>query len=314
MKTIPLNPISLHPRFRAGFLLLCLVLGLVSCNQEIDYDGPNSEPKLVVEAFASDQAPFSVELTRSQFFLENNFDSLYITDATVEYSFNGAAYEKAVYDAKSKCYLSSELCALDDQISLRITHPDYETVTSQTYVPHPVQTSSTMLLTYTDSVPAYSVTLFDTDLTSYYYLDGRLFVDKTEGATGQSITEEYELKFYSDDPIFDTEFDSYKQPNSTVLGLAFSDETFQNQERTIAFTLDSIPQYEDTTGQMQVTGVSYVLNVYAITEEYFLYRTSMDLYDAAGDSFFAEPVLIYSNIKNGYGICTGQAVTSTKLN
>lgn len=50
----------------------------------------------------------------------------------------------------------------------------------------------------------------------------------------------------------------------------------------------------------------------SITADQYLFRRSLDLYRQA-DNFFSEPVILHTNIKNGYGIFTTQAVSTAKL-
>ena len=50
----------------------------------------------------------------------------------------------------------------------------------------------------------------------------------------------------------------------------------------------------------------------SMTADQYLFRRSLDLYRQA-DNFFSEPVILHTNIKNGYGIFTTQAVSVAKL-
>jgi hypothetical protein len=50
----------------------------------------------------------------------------------------------------------------------------------------------------------------------------------------------------------------------------------------------------------------------SMTADQFLFRRSLDLYKQS-NNFFSEPVILHSNIKNGYGIFTTQAITTVKI-
>jgi hypothetical protein len=50
----------------------------------------------------------------------------------------------------------------------------------------------------------------------------------------------------------------------------------------------------------------------SMTADQYLFRRSLDLYKQS-NNFFSEPVILHTNIKNGYGIFTTQAVTIAKI-
>jgi hypothetical protein len=51
----------------------------------------------------------------------------------------------------------------------------------------------------------------------------------------------------------------------------------------------------------------------SINEDYFRYIKSVNSYDNALDNPFAEPVNVFSNIKNGYGFFTTFAIAVDTL-
>ena len=50
----------------------------------------------------------------------------------------------------------------------------------------------------------------------------------------------------------------------------------------------------------------------SMTPDQYLFRRSLDLYRQS-NNFFSEPIILHTNIKNGYGIFTTQAVSTAKL-
>jgi Domain of unknown function (DUF4249) len=49
----------------------------------------------------------------------------------------------------------------------------------------------------------------------------------------------------------------------------------------------------------------------SLTADQYLFRKSLDLYRQS--NFFSEPVILHTNVKNGYGIFTTQAISSVKI-
>ncbi len=60
------------------------------------------------------------------------------------------------------------------------------------------------------------------------------------------------------------------------------------------------------------TGDKITVYLRSMTADQFLFRRSLDLYKQS-NNFFSEPVILHTNIKNGYGIFTTQAVSTAKL-
>jgi hypothetical protein len=45
-----------------------------------------------------------------------------------------------------------------------------------------------------------------------------------------------------------------------------------------------------------------------LSNDYYQYVTSLNRYQNAGSTLFQEPVFVFSNVKNGLGICSGYQV------
>ena len=46
-----------------------------------------------------------------------------------------------------------------------------------------------------------------------------------------------------------------------------------------------------------------------ISKSYYYYRTSLELYQSASGNPFAQPVQVYSNIENGFGVFAGSQIS-----
>ena len=85
----------------------------------------------------------------------------------------------------------------------------------------------------------------------------------------------------------------------------FSDELFQGQN--ITYT-----GYQTSDNQAQA-GSYYVVRVLSMSEDLYKYKLTLSKYLSAKDDFFAEPVRVYSNIKNGSGIFGGYSEYMTTI-
>jgi hypothetical protein len=61
-----------------------------------------------------------------------------------------------------------------------------------------------------------------------------------------------------------------------------------------------------------VAGDKITIYLRSMTADQYLFRRSLDLYKQS-NNFFSEPVILHTNIKNGYGIFTTQTVSIAKL-
>ncbi|HPR30980.1 MAG TPA: DUF4249 domain-containing protein [Prolixibacteraceae bacterium] len=116
----------------------------------------------------------------------------------------------------------------------------------------------------------------------------------------------------SDDPVFNRdESDILGDLFSSSLNLTlFDDALINGKTYTLSFTFDRdfIPSYDEKNyngGEFPVSQ-TYVFNVYkiqlnALDEAFFQYSLTSMAQKFRGSDFFSEPVLVYTNIKNGAG-------------
>jgi hypothetical protein len=77
----------------------------------------------------------------------------------------------------------------------------------------------------------------------------------------------------------------------------FSDLLIENKESVVTCEFKLYLSYRDT---------NYIdIQLNSLSENYYLYTRSVDQYLKSLDNFYSEPVQIFSNIENGYGIFAG---------
>ena len=89
----------------------------------------------------------------------------------------------------------------------------------------------------------------------------------------------------------------------------FNDILFNGQSKALEL---EIP-YNKSTGfesgyewSYKTLGVRVYLH--NISKSYYYYRTSLELYQSASGNPFAQPVQVYSNIENGFGVFAGSQI------
>jgi len=112
------------------------------------------------------------------------------------------------------------------------------------------------------------------------------------------------IEFSSQDPVIEEILCGFDQE-----GVAFSDKVINGQTHTLTImikreSIDMI-QSEDE--------FSISFRLYSITEEYFRYIRTLNLYSKNFGNPLADPVMMFSNVTGGYGMFTGASVSSASI-
>jgi hypothetical protein len=106
-----------------------------------------------------------------------------------------------------------------------------------------------------------------------------------------------------------------------VYAIAFPDKVINGKKCSLQFSIDAneigMPFVDD---RPRSDGIPYLdhkkvvyFRLYSITEGYYRYIQTLNLYKKNYGNPLTEPVMIYSNINGGYGIFTAAAVSSDSL-
>ncbi len=106
------------------------------------------------------------------------------------------------------------------------------------------------------------------------------------------------LDVSTDDPLVKEFYGNFER------GFILSDKTFNGQNKKMILKLQSYSfQYPPDPDEYLDT---VELKVKSITKDYYNFLLSQIQYNQSQDNPFAEPVNIYSNIKNGYGLFSAE--------
>jgi hypothetical protein len=161
-------------------------------------------------------------------------------------------------------------------------------------------------------------------------------LDLFEGKPKSKIVDEYIVEF-DDIPNQENFYAAYVIIESVATGLVqkldlgslddiaesnmLKDKTFQN--KTFSWRLWS-QNFKDGRGRggpngnngnnnnfVIASGDKITFYLRSLNADQYLFRKSLDLYKQS--NFFSEPVILHSNVKNGYGVFTTQAVSVAKI-
>jgi hypothetical protein len=274
------------------YLLSCV--SLFACEKALDYDLPDPGARAVVDGRLKSGDTNKIYLSKSVFALsaENPTTSseftaeLYIDDATpiVLESFT-EQFSNLVY------YLTPNI-APNTSYRLVVSGPNTPTAEVTVRV---LDTINFDRVTYDPAKAEISFSFRDAGSTEDYYM-----LELRTG-TGNSLfmsTVDLEIEFFEFNDFFsDGDFDGRQYGNRAFL----SDRNFNGQSRTIKLRLED-----------ESPGATAILQFSHISKSFYRHELTLAAYGQS-DGLFSEPVQVYSNISNGYGILASAALTKRKI-
>ena len=306
-------------KYRGAFLIPVSLILLSACEKTLEFNDEITDPKLTIGALANTDTTFMVYLYQSAFFLDVQSFTLAPFDlpsqATVQLSVNGAAFYNIPLDVSENIFISDYRPSINDRLSLTVSCEGFETITTQTtvverplfeiidhyifYSKSPEKMMSDGLMHPidfwgTDSVMNISCRITDPgNMKNFYRLSVRSIGSGKEiplGADDWALAKDI---FSSDDILFidknvSTSINGWPEHFSNV----FDDSLFDGKE--YSFTVESRQR------DAEYTWVEIELQ--HVSEDFYKYLKSIELAQCSANDIYAEPVNIFSNVENGYGI------------
>jgi len=306
---------------------------LFACEKEISLGDDDFQPVLVINSLMDTSSFIQVQVSKTS--RMNDTTSPLLNGADVELWENGVFAEK-LDNTDEGIYLSSFKPKIGLPYKLIVSYPGFETVSVKDTIPKPVQlTDATIIVTATHDVedPVHEVTVsFDDPENEHNYYEiiikeksylfddpnDTLIIDFNEDTT---IYTDIYTDVRSDDPVLIAEGDMDYKPRSVY----FSDKLFNGQKTSITiqfvdWNVETQYYLSGDTGYHFETiavlrSVSYAYYKYKKTWWQHLYNQGVDLDIDDTDElraflFTGEPVNLYNNVENGYGIFAGFSESS----
>lgn len=274
------------------FYTLSLLLLIVSCRKKATIKLPVSEKKLVVTCFleAGDSLATAIVRTSSPKFAGNNgFNQQYddvVSNATVKIS-DGQNTLELQYDVKSQSYKASTLSfpiTSGKTYYLNVNTPDGKNVSASTTVP-------TGKLEY----ESFKIQIQKNDSNSLEYVSSISVTDQPEITNYLNINYQNITSSISSDPK-DAE-------QNYVYPLRFFDTDEKISKTQYNYNTQTVGLYLPDPIRYAAAYIA-ILNC---SKEFYLYNKSAEQAYFNNGNPFSDPVLVYSNINNGFG-CFGSFV------
>lgn len=267
-------------------IIIILVILLSSCEKPIVFTEEIKEPKLVINSFFNPDSTWTIYLSHSLTVIDQGeLDP--VDNATVKLFENEEFIANLDLAANGK-YVSAMKPLENKKYRIEAEAPGYKKVSSISNVPK----ESIQVL----SIDTSRVNFFDEEYLKFkievndvgeelHYYGIRLF-----GFNEGYLSPVY---FRSADPVLNVGSDY-------VESATFTNELFTNSVTTIELSADVL-MYDGSGFIFD----RIILVIETFSEEAYLYNRSYEAYQTAIDDFFAQPVQVFSNIENGFGIFGG---------
>ena len=293
------------------FFLLSVSLIYISCEKVIPFEGDVNTPKLVINSVFESDSTFKVHVSSSRSVIDtSSFEN--IDDAVVTIKDGNGNVIEVLNHFVNGFYKGQVLPEENTTYILEVNHPNYAKITASDSLPSPIIINSVDTSTILDPINGnrlrISMNFDDPENNQNYYLletysvNEYLIVENLD-------TIEYELDTTKQFMVLTDEVFQNGGSPWRDQGL-FNDLLFNGQNKTLEIEIPN----ENWSGSEDGYDWSYKtltlrLYLHNITISYYYYRTSLELFQNASGNPFAQPVQVYSNIENGFGVFAGSQIS-----
>lgn len=301
----------------ALFLIFAvLILSASTCERPADLEIEGPEPTLVVVSNFSDQRVLQVQVSKSIDALTGGAIE-YVKDANVELFEKGEFIERLTLfesPVSPPYYTTYELKPkVGVHYNIRVEVPGFRIVSAESSIPPQIkidqlQVSNVRQLDIGDQQRQfdYNITLTFVDPgreKNFYHLKFFQQIKQYEVIQGEISITRVQYK--------EINFASINDNNSQVAyfngGVLFEDGLRDGQRIAYSFPLQTtIRTDREMLGKV-------IAELRAVSEEYYLYHSSLERQRDNPGVPFTEPVIIYNNIENGKGIFAGYSAALDSL-
>lgn len=270
-------------------LIWVFFAALAACDLVVDVDIPVAAPKVTLNSVFTPDSTWRVSLSLDRHILDDGpFHP--VPDATVSLYENDALV--ATLPGDGGVYRWNGQPESGKVYRIEATTPSFGTVRSESALPLPVALGDTeMTERMVDGFPETTVKLaFKDDPASdnYYQIAIFMTAQHYDHFHDSIITRTYPVDMEILTPL--TGFDG-DDPGSVF----FKDQTFAGKETEITLKFHGSIRH---TSQITVA-------LRNLSEDYFRYMSTLALQGATAENPFAQPVSVFNNIENGFGIFAG---------
>ena len=296
--------------------VLAITCSVWCCESTVQLDISPEEPSIVLFGSFSNRSPIEIQLTKALNVLDTTNTIEVVENANVQLLKDGNFLEflepVKSPDLKIVVFRSAHIPQEGANYEVKVLSDAFGETKGKSFIPMPVDiiaaSSSEFTVTNRPSDDNQLIQDLNFDIVlvfedppsqrDYYHV--KIFQD----------LQQYELNENGDTIIIQTtreelNFSPAINDNNTVAnfdgGVIFNDEQFDGSTFGSRFNISA-----RLFPRLQKLGKTYI-ELRTVTEDYYLYFTSLSRQLENGDQPLSQPVILYSNIDNGLGVFAGYA-------
>lgn len=311
------------------FCCLALLFVLSSCEQVIEPDLPEHTPRLVLHAFFTADGIWTAYVGRSSGILESRpLHERSVADASVELLAGDRVVEEMKFLEAARVYaFEDSTLEAGETYSLQVSAPGFATIRATDAIPRPVPTSilsyrtDTSVRSGSETRREFSIELEIQDPpgeANYYQ------ISMYQVSTGRGAWRYEGILSTKDSAIIaDNGADESPVEGESFSGEApyFKDTLFDGRTHELELTYGGVSVLREDIARgeevaedgQEPSNLKTYLQVLYISAAYYEYLKTARLHDYTRDNPFAEPLSVYSNVENGYGIFAGYSSQTFEL-
>ena len=286
--------------YQSKIILFLAFFGLItSCEKEIKLKESEVKARIVINSIFVAEDTLLVNLSESRNILFNNGGDLpFINNGTVVLKDNnGNTVGNLVHSELGNYYLASPFPESGKTYKIEVTAPNFDAVSAVTTVPSSLGVVTLDTLSTGIDKMRISVTLTDNPNEKNYYSMTVLAIETYTFEISPGVfntdTEINGGVCSKDVNVQGTSAD--EEGDKCAEELFFSDALFNGGTHT--FKLDKWFNAKNAD--------TMIVKVRSVSEDLFKYKTSLQKYNETSGNPFGEPVQVFTNITNGFGIFSG---------
>lgn len=281
-------------------MILFMVL-LTACELVVDVDIPIEKRQLVLNSFFTPDSVWKAKLTLSRHILDEA-PYQFVEDAEIIVFDGENPIATLHHDSLGYYRANSGGPQQGKSYSIRVNATGYNAVESTSSCPPPIEAEFSELQSTVDEFdqPAYSfnITFNDPPGNTFYQVMVIAEYRFTNPNTGQGFVNRFYPQVWSDDPGID-----HEEVNSAE-GIFFPDALFHNKQFMV-----TVKMSQNYWGGGPQAKLKYFVYFRSLSEDYYKYKVTSMLQEFTSGDPFAQPVNVYDNIQNGFGIFAGYSQT-----
>jgi hypothetical protein len=266
-------------------LLCCFFLFLVGCELVVDIDVPFEQGQLTLNSLFHKDSLWSVHVSLNQHILDEATTER-VRNATVVVYKNEIPIDTLSHVSNGLYRSDTAKPEIGQSYKITVSAPGHEDAFAHSHIPLPTTITHVDVNTTEDESTIRVKFSDDPDEVNYYQIILEQEGEFIDWQNGNVVTSRGRVPIETNDPSIEN--DEYIGYN----GFLIRDIFFQN-EGVVSFT----------TFNSQHSGM--IVTVRTVSEDYYRYKTTGDLQEETSGSPFAQPVNVYKNIINGFGIFAG---------